>query len=119
MSKTTAWRYYKRYLEDPEGLIPIKQAATKKPGPQTALTKEHTQFIISLMDRNPLTTAIEIHDALLSNSKSREDEFLNKSVFIDEAGFNLQTLRSVGWAPKNERAAVEVPNHKGVSIAII
>ncbi|KAF8941688.1 hypothetical protein BGZ58_000024 [Dissophora ornata] len=47
MSRTTAWRYYKRYQGDPEKRIPIKEPHTKKPGPRTVLNEEHTQFIIS------------------------------------------------------------------------
>ncbi|KAG0299705.1 hypothetical protein BGZ98_009822 [Dissophora globulifera] len=130
MSKTTAWRYHKRYREDPEELIPIKQTATKKPGPQAKFDslkvsktavhrhiKEACRYslkrVVPIVKARNSECILELQKNWVTSWQSREDEFLNMSVFIDEAVFNLQTLRSVGWAPNDERAAAEVPNHKG------
>ncbi|KAG2198142.1 hypothetical protein INT47_001540 [Mucor saturninus] len=70
------------------------------------------------MERDALRT-VELRFSIVSQWKAAGVNFSENCVFVDEAGFNSQLMRSRAWSKKGEPALVKVHTQKGVNINIV
>lgn len=70
------------------------------------------------MERDALRT-VELRFSIVSQWKAAGVNFSENCVFVDEAGFNSQLMRSRAWSKKGEPALVKVHTQKGVNISIV
>lgn len=48
----------------------------------------------------------------------KEEDFVTKSIFIDEAGFHMHMIRNLAWSRKGEPANVSVPMERKTSLTV-
>ncbi|KAF9148340.1 hypothetical protein DFQ26_002415, partial [Actinomortierella ambigua] len=67
LSKSTAYRFLQKYQGDPDAELSelLMRAPTTTRRPDKKLTQEHTEFILTLVESQPLITVEGIHEALI------------------------------------------------------
>ncbi|KAI9237287.1 MAG: hypothetical protein BYD32DRAFT_461694 [Podila humilis] len=79
MTASTAYRHLKVYQDDPEQQLPG--------------TRKHISEYCNL------DHTITLREEFVKEWASHEEEFLNRTIFINEAGFHLHMVQSEGWSP--------------------
>ncbi|KAI8880786.1 hypothetical protein K501DRAFT_190547 [Backusella circina FSU 941] len=69
-------------------------------------------------DRNSERTLVFRHDVVRKWKESGVD-FQKNCVFIDEAGFHTQMMRSRVWSKKGDPANVQVHSRRGANVTIV
>ncbi|KAG0250110.1 hypothetical protein DFQ27_009567 [Actinomortierella ambigua] len=65
LPRSTAYRFIRRYLDNPDtGLSEMLESTPKRKKPERHLTQEHTEFILSLIASQATLTVESIHKAL-------------------------------------------------------
>jgi hypothetical protein len=72
-----------------------------------------------MMDKKNAEQTLDKRELFAKEWIEKEEEFMYRSVFIDEAGFNLHTIRNVAWSKIGQNANVSIPTEKGGSLSFL
>lgn len=62
---------------------------------------------------------IQLRFDIITQWKAARVNYRENCVFVDEAGFHTQIIRSRAWSRKGDPAVVKVQRQKGVNISIV
>ncbi|KAF9897291.1 hypothetical protein BX616_005862, partial [Lobosporangium transversale] len=99
------------------------------------LAARHCQYLEDFLDEKPLSTLMEVHKALhdefpevpvslatvfnCGTNMLTHEKFEKKTIFIDEAGFNLHLIREYGWSRKGRPVNVVRPTVRGRNVSVV